>query len=219
MYRLLLYIIVMMALMLPFTAAANTIVETTDTIVETTEGVVKSIISPFRIGSKTVPDAAKVMANDIDEQMMRRAGEKEFNRLGISLAITVPVHLSNFEETNALARQMSEELSGRLAALGYGLVEIRKAQSIQIAPRTGETILTRDTSKLAAVSANAMGILTGTYVISKKNVRFNMKIVSTVNNTVFAMSNATVPITADIVDMLSDKKKGEPVPSVRVRLP
>lgn len=194
MYRLLLYIIVLIALMLPFTAAAA-----------------------------TMPEAAKAMAKEIDEQIMRRveviASEEPFlGRSSITIAATVPVHLSKLEESSPLARQMSEEMSRALSSLGYHIVEIRKAQDIKMTQPTGEVMLTRDVSKLAIKSTHAVAVLTGTYLVTPDNVRFNMKIVKTANNNVLGMSSATVPVTREIMPLLRDKK-GAPLPSVLTRLP
>ncbi len=189
MYKYILYILIVMAILLPFTAAAN-----------------------------TVPEAAEELVEVLDEQLMKKAGQEDFDRANLVLSITTPQYLSNFSETNELARQMSEEMAAYFSNLGYGLVEIRKAKNIRMSDPAGESLLTRDPKALSAHSSHSMGILTGTYVISKNNVRFNMKVVSALDNSVLAMGSATVPITQDIASMLKRDRIGEPVPSVGVRI-
>lgn len=175
-----------------------------------------------------VPKAGNAIAQQLDSQLMKRYGgstggansgtagsdgvsmsgttsvSKYDVRQGISIMATVPVSLNNLQVSSPLARQVVEEVSRWLISAGYVFEEIRKGQDIQFSSPTGETILTRDTARLATRSVTSAGVLVGTYVVTNEQVRFNIRILHTPSNEVLAMGTATVPITDDIRPLLYD---------------
>lgn len=180
-----------------------------------------------------VPAAADDISKQMDKQLMTRYAPKSFGglstfdskpdyetRQGISIMATVPVSLNNLNVSCPLARQMTEEITRWMVNAGYIFEELRKGQDIQFSSPTGETLLTRDTARLATRNVTSAGVLVGTYVISKDQVRFNIRILHTPSNEVLAMGTATVPITDDIRPLLYDLSQ-TPVkvtPSIGTRL-
>lgn len=191
MRRLLVFIILIIACLLPLSAAA--------------EG--------------TVPDAADQMAAMLDQQIMRRLGNYPGGRTNVTIAATVPVFLGNLQQSSPLARQMAEELSRWFVTAGYRVSEIRKGADIVMEPRVGEMILTRHISKLANTNVRTAAILAGTYTITKDSVRFNVRLLHTPSNEVLAMATATVPVTEELFPLLADRGNATPMPSVFTRLP
>lgn len=184
-----------------------------------------------------VPKAANDIAQQMDKQLMTRYAPQSGSSSGegvsmsgssnnyavrqrISLMSTVPVSLNNLQVSSPLARQMAEEITRWLVNAGYIFEEIRKGQDLQFSSPTGETILTRDTARLATRSVTSAGIVVGTYVISKDQVRFNIRILHTPSNEVLAMGTATVPITDDIRPLLYDVSQTpvKVMPSIGTRL-
>lgn len=183
-----------------------------------------------------VPRAGNDIAQQLDKQLMTRYGPKSTDtsdgvsmsgssanyttRQRISIMATVPVSLNNLQVSSPLARQMAEEISRWLISAGYIFEEIRKGQDIQFSSPTGETILTRDTAKLATRSVTSAGIMVGTYVITKEQVRFSIRILHTPSNEVLAMGTATVPITDDIRPLLYDVSQNpvKVMPSIGTKL-
>ncbi len=180
------------------------------------------------------PRAANTMAAQMDEQILARSNVHVANvkltkeqiamrqrqlRQSITIVTTVPVNINNFDLTNALSRQISEEMARWFVDAGYRVHEIRKGTDIRIQERHGEVILTRDREELLKTTASSVAILTGTYVISPEQVRYSMRLVHTRGTEVIAMSTATVPITPDVPPLL--KENTDPVkitPSVSTRL-
>jgi hypothetical protein len=81
-------------------------------------------------------------------------------------------------------------------------------------------ILTRDLARLATRDVQSVAVLAGTYLVTPDNVRFNMRLIHTPDNEVIAMGSATVPVTKEIKELLSDERKpAPPKPSVFTRLP
>ncbi len=180
------------------------------------------------------PRAANTMAEQMDAQIMARSNVQPAHikltkeqialrqkqlRQSITIVTTVPVNINDFNLTNALARQISEEMARWFVDAGYRVQEIRKGTDIRIQEKHGEVILTRDKTELLRTRASSVAILTGTYVISPEQVRYSMRLVHTPGTEVIAMSTATVPITPDVPPLL--KENTEPVkitPSVNTRL-
>ena len=168
----------------------------------------------------TVPRAAQKIADQMDEQLLRRIGDYPEGRGCVLIVSTVAVALNNLNESSPLSRQISEEVMNVLIAKGYRSNELRKGKDIIMLPRQGEMLLTRNLSQLNTRDVTSVAVLVGTYLVTPDNVRFNMRLIHTPSNEVLAMGSATVPVTDEVKDLLSDRKKtGPPLPSVFTRLP
>ena len=170
--------------------------------------------------SPTVPRAAKQIADQMDEQLMRRIGDAPGGRSNVMIVSTVSVSLSDMNESTPISRQISEEIMNALIAKGYRANELRKGKEITMHPKKGEMLLTRNLSQLATRDVRSVAVLAGTYIVTPDNVRFNMRLINTPTNEVLAMGSATVPVTPEVQAILSDTPKaGPPQPSVFTRLP
>lgn len=154
----------------------------------------------------TVPQAASAIGNDLDRQAADRLGQ-ESPVCGLSLSVTTPVDLNSLEESNALARQMQEEIARWFVQAGYDVQEIRKGASVLFEPDQGELLLTRRQRLLGSTRISSTAIVSGTYTVTPKNVRFNIKIVATGNREVLAMSTMTVPINGEIAALLKVNRR------------
>jgi hypothetical protein len=152
----------------------------------------------------TVPQAASAMGRELDRQMVERLQQPEPPAKGVSLFVTTPVCINDLEEANPLARQMEEELARWFVQAGYPVQEIRKGAEMYFDPATGEMLLTRNVERLGAESPNSAAVLVGTYAVTSRNVRFNIRIVQTSSLTVLAMSTITVPLNGEVASLLRD---------------
>ena len=177
-------------------------------------------IREWLFGDPTVPSAAQEIADQMDEQLMRRIGDYPDGRRCVMIVSTVAVSLSDLSESSPLSRQISEEVMNVLIAKGYRANELRKGKDIVMTPRQGEMLLTRNLPQLRTRDVRAVAVLAGTYIVTPDNVRFNMRLIHAPSNEVLAMGSATVPVTDELQSILSDPKKtGPPRPSVLTRLP
>ena len=145
----------------------------------------------------TVPQFAAGAGRDLDRQVARAFGLDEPPVEGVSLSVLTPVDINDLNNSNALARQMQEEISGWFTKAGYEVREIRKGSEVLFEEHNGERLLTRDAEKLATRQVRSAAILTGTYTVTPRNVRFNFRVMETATQRVFAMSSVTIPITAE----------------------
>lgn len=168
--------------------------------------------------SGTVPKAAAAIASQLDKQLTKRIGDFAGGKNSVSIAITVPVFLSNLNQSSPLARQMAEEITTLLVQAGYFVDDIRKGNDIVMEEGVGEMILTRNLNRLASRDSSTAAVLAGTYTVTGDNVRFNIKLLHTPSNQVLAMASATVPVTDELFPLLADRGKRPYMPSVGTRL-
>ena len=163
----------------------------------------------------TVPSAAKDLVKDMDEQVIRRFARylppeqrRGFHRSMVTIFGTTPVNLNTLNQSCALARQMTEEVSSRFMELGYSYQELRKGNMIRFDRRTGELLLTRNVGMLSQPYGKGQAVLAGTYVISDTHVRFSFSLIYTLSNEVLAKGSVSVPITPDVLPLLDETPLG-----------
>lgn len=166
----------------------------------------------------TIPTAAATMSEQLDTQLLRRIGHDFYNKSSVSIVVTPAVFLGDLSKSSPLARQMAEELTKSLVQQGYSVIEIRKANRVIMDLKTGAKILTQDSSQLATNQVEAVAILSGTYTLTKKSVRFNMKLLHIPTNEILATTSTTLPITSEIYPLLMDKNTEPGTPSVSTKL-
>ncbi len=146
----------------------------------------------------TVPQAASAAGREMDRQALARLGQDETPAKGISLCVTTPVDNGDLTVSNALARQMQEEVARWFVQAGYTVLEIRKGADILSEPATGEMLLTREERLLGNRKVTSTAIIAGTYTVALDHVRFNIRMVRTKNREVLAMSTVTLPMNREI---------------------
>ena len=150
----------------------------------------------------SVPQAASAIGREIDRQVVERLGQGESPAQGVSLCITTPVDSNDLETSNPLARQMQEEVARWFVQAGYDVQEIRKGADLLFEPATGEMLLTRKEKMLGTTVVGSAAIITGTYTVTSKNVRFNIRMVRTPDREVIGMSTMTVPIDGEVAALV-----------------
>ncbi len=167
----------------------------------------------------TVPAAAWELSQAMNMQLARRFSQDQTAARNVTLIITTPVELRGLNSSSPLARQMSEEMAGWFAEAGYSIQEIRMAKSILVRENTGELVLTRDLALMASAKASSNAVLTGTYTVTPRNVRFNMQIIHTGTNAVLAKGSVTIPVTQELRPLLADLAASRTIlPSAGTRL-
>lgn len=138
--------------------------------------------------------AAAAMGREMDRQIAQRFGYEAGVPNNVTVIMTTPVDLNDLEYSNALARQMQEEVAYWLVQSGYRIQEIRKGKAILMDPPTGELLLTRDPMQLPKQKAKSALTMVGTYSYTNRDITFNIRLVETCGSEVVAMSNVTIPI-------------------------
>jgi hypothetical protein len=160
------------------------------------------LLLPFNVQAAQVNDmmgAAARMSREMDTQLASRFGAVSKS---ISVIVTTPVDINNFEESCAAARQMQEYLSYWLVHSGYSVQEVRKGKALLFRQDTGELLLTRNRELAANKRVHSALTLVGTYTVTSKNIIFNVRLMQTGGLEVFAMSSASIPVTGETRAML-----------------
>lgn len=92
------------------------------------------------------------------------------------ILVATMVNLNNLEETSSLGRITSEQIASRFTQKGYLLIEMKFGDSVYIAKKTGELVLTREVQKLLS-EHGAQGVIVGSYTEGKYKVHMNTKLV------------------------------------------
>lgn len=166
--------------------------------------------------------AAASMGAEMDTQLSQRFGQQEGVVNGISVIVTTPVDLNNLEESNPVARQMQEELARWFIRAGYSVQEVRSGKALLLRPSTGELLLTRNRDLAAARKVQSALTLVATYSMTSRSIVFNVRLMQTGGNEVFAMSNVSLPISGELRAMLGTAQAETSYliePSVFSRLP
>ncbi len=158
----------------------------------------------------TVPQASSAMGRELDRQVVERLGMGDSPAQGVSLCITTPVDSNDLETSNPLARQVQEEVARWFVQAGYEVQEIRKGADLLFEPATGELLLTRKETLLGTTVVGSTAIVAGTYTITPKNVRFNIRLVRTADREVIAMSTMTIPIDGEVAALVRTGPGGGP---------
>ncbi len=148
-----------------------------------------------------VPRAADEAVKELDKQLLHLLGY-HYKPSDLRIAFTVSANVDDLTKTNGLARQMSEEIARGLKQKGYRILEIRKGSAVVITPEVGELFLTRQREDLSKQSIASELIMAGTYTISKKGIRFNIRLLHTDSTEVIAMATTTVPMYPEIKPLL-----------------
>lgn len=170
--------------------------------------VLAALLTARTAPAASVPQAASAIGREIDRQVVERLGQGESPAQGVSLCITTPVDGNDLETSNALARQMQEEVARWFVQAGYEVQEIRKGADLLFEPSTGEMLLTRRENMLGTTVVGSTAIVAGTYLVTSKNVRFNIRLIRTSDREVIGMSTMTVPIDGEVAGLLRSSGQG-----------
>lgn len=138
---------------------------------------------------------------NIAEKLVIRAMPPLFPRHpDMPILVTTLVDNNNLDHTNRFGRTLQEHISSRLVQLGYTVREIKLADSLHIEPRHGETILSRDLTKLSD-EQQAQAILVGTISKANRILYISARLINPVNNNIIASDDYQLCMDDDIVNL------------------
>jgi len=127
------------------------------------------------------------------------------------ILVTTFVDNNDLESTSRFGRILQEHVSSRLVQLGYSVREIKLTETLEINPRAGETILSRDLNRLRG-SQQAQAILVGTFSRSNQILYISSRLIDPVNSTVIASDDHRLCMDEDILALFglrrSTKEEG-----------
>ena len=153
--------------------------------------------------------AVSVMSPDffgIGEELAQQLIMNRRSDFGLAerLVFTTLVNLDDLHQTSKFGRAMSESLATRLFQHGYGVVELRKIESILVENKSGELVLSRETKRLAA-QHEADAIVAGTYSMTPGSVIINVKVLDIGSQEVLSVGGIELQRSHTINYLLADR--------------
>lgn len=141
----------------------------------------------------------------IAENLVQRAQPPLMPRQAeMPVLVTTFVNNSDLTQTSSFGRVLQEHLASRLVQLGYTVREIKLADTLRIEPKSGETILTRDISKIKG-GQQAQAILVGTVTRSDRILYISARLINPVNNNIIASDDYQLCMDKHILTMFGLK--------------
>ncbi len=126
----------------------------------------------------------------------------------LPIFITTFVDDNDLSQTNAFGRILQKAISNRLVSREFPVRETLLGDTIFIEPRRGETILTRDLSRLAKMQ-NSQAVVVGTWSRTGRTLYLSVRAVNPVNNFIISARSYRLCMDDDILELfhLKTKKK------------
>jgi len=138
---------------------------------------------------KTLVNYVEQMALDLVDTLESEALDNN----SINIAVTTIVDLdASLNKSNQLGNQIAESFIHQLQKFGYGVVDFKAMNSIDVSNR-GDFVLSRDIEKLSE-SSMANYVLAGTLIYRPNGVAVNTRVINVHSKHVVATSRKLIPL-------------------------
>ena len=138
----------------------------------------------------------KTLSNYVEQMALDLVDTLEFESdtdTNINIAVTTLVDLdSSLTKSNQLGNQISETLIHQLQKFGYGVVDFKTTQTIDVNSR-GDFAFSRDIEKLSEEQM-ASHVLAGTLIYRRDAVVVNTRVINAHTKKIVASSRKLIPI-------------------------
>lgn len=101
------------------------------------------------------------------------------------ILVTTFVDNNDLTKTSRFGRLLQEHIASRMVQLGYTVREVKLTKTIDIQPKSGETVLSRDLSKISG-ELKAQAIIAGTISRSDRILYISARIITPGNSNIIA---------------------------------
>ena len=122
------------------------------------------------------------------------------NHPDMPVLVTTFVDNNDLRKTSKFGRILQEHITSRLVQLGYTVREIKMASTINIEPKSGETVLSRDLARIGG-DHQAQAILVGTISRSEKILYISSRLINPTNNIILATDDYRLHMDDNILAM------------------
>lgn len=148
----------------------------------------------------------------VNELLKRYKGPSSASNTGnggtATFIVATLVNIDQLEKSSTLGRLISEQITSRIAQVGYGVVELKVRNSVYMKRNEGEFLLTREI-KDVATAHKAQAVVVGTYAESSTLVYVSLKLVDPANSLILAAYDYALPLDKQIRSMVR-KGSGNP---------
>lgn len=124
------------------------------------------------------------------------------------MLVTTVTDIDHMETSNTFGRLIAEQISSRLAQMGYNVTELKMRDSLNIKQGldhpmdSGEFILSRDIEALQG-EHQAAAIVAGTYAVAGQQVIVTLKLLDTATGKIVNATDYSLPLEANTRRLMS----------------
>lgn len=112
------------------------------------------------------------------------------------IVVATSVNVDDFNESSTFGRLASQLVASRLAQRGYLVRDVTYTRALSVTPETGEMVLSRETSKLAA-QYDAQAVVAGAYAVGGARIYLNLRLLDANDGRVLSTVDVAVPLNED----------------------
>ncbi len=120
---------------------------------------------------------------------------------GAPFIVTTLVNIDQLKQSSTFGRLISEQVTSRMAQLGFGVVELKVRNGVYMKRNEGEFLLTREIKEVASAH-KAQAVIVGTYAESSALIYVSLKLVNPANSMILAAHDYALPMDRQIRSML-----------------
>lgn len=126
----------------------------------------------------------------------------------------MPIMVTTFVDNNDLTKTarfgklVQEHISSRMVQLGYSVREIKLTKTINIDPKLGETVLSRDLKKISG-EVQAQAILAGTFSRSDRMLYISARLIAPENTNIIATYDTQLYMDDNLLALFGLRRQDE----------
>ena len=117
------------------------------------------------------------------------------------IVVATSVNVDDLSESSTFGRLASQLVASRLAQLGYQVRDVTYTRVLSVTPETGEMVLSREASKLAA-QYDAQAVVAGAYAIGGERIYLNLRLLDANDGRLLSTVDLSVPLNEDTQRMI-----------------
>ena len=121
---------------------------------------------------------------------------------GSRVLIASLADIDDLDRSSTFGRMVGEQVSSRMAQLGYAVQEVRLRNSLMVREGTGELILSRDLNRIGRES-NAQAIVAGTYAVGGRWIYVTLRMIGAGTGQVLSAVDFVVPVDQDTAKLVA----------------
>jgi TolB-like protein len=122
---------------------------------------------------------------------------------GVTLVATL-ADINRLEQSSALGRLISEQLSSRFAQRGRTVVEMKLRNNVYVRNDQGEFLLTREIKELARAH-NATAVVVGTYTDGNTFVFVSLKLIDPASGVILSAHDYALPMDRQVRQLVTKR--------------
>jgi hypothetical protein len=117
------------------------------------------------------------------------------------IIVATSVNVDDLSDSSTFGRLASQLVASRLTQRGYLVRDVTYTQALVVTPETGEMVLSREASKLAA-QYDAQAVVAGAYAVGGEKIYLNLRVLSASDGRVLSTVDVVVPVNEDTQRMI-----------------